>query len=377
MKFENQIKSNLINNEYFIPVGSSIDTNKGFSIVGKPKIIEINPNWCDEFYSLKSEFDYVVEKYKDNNNFSTYIIHYILFILLILKLLLRLLYLQFIRFSKADRFNNNTIKHFDENLKKWIISDEAALNKIKSKKIKELEEKAKIRLDKKKAYIQEEAELRANNKERLKYLKESSKYNNNTEENDKNTNNNKDANICLLKDNNKSPSVWSYEPDYYKWGESYPMYSIGAKLPNYFLTGKKNNSSRLLGFDQSIKLLVNSLSKNDNSNPKYEYVEESSPKFSFSKASNRFKYTNVSNNTNNNCYYKHEYVSFNKDKNKVMYFSKAKRKDISIEDKAYIPGPGQYTIKSQLDIASDKERMIIKTKLLEKKKMYKVTCDKT
>ena len=71
INIDNQIYEKQFNTPYLPPVKSSIEINKGFSIVGKPKEIKNKSSSSDKFYLLKSEFDQLVEHNINKINFST------------------------------------------------------------------------------------------------------------------------------------------------------------------------------------------------------------------------------------------------------------------------------------------------------------------
>lgn len=194
------------------------------------------------------------------------------------------------------------MKYFDQKSGKFIIVDEAELNKIKNQKLKELEDKTEERLARKEIFQNDESQARLDKRNKVEFMKASSN-NQNLESRQK----------------NQSPSVWSYEPDYYDWGKTNPKYSIAGKLGSFF-TNKSSyeDSNRLLAFEQSIKLLANSIT-NSNPSPKFETVKESSPKFSFPKSQIRFESKNdVNNHTGPGSFYHQEFITINRNKNKIL-----------------------------------------------------------
>lgn len=162
-----------------------------------------------------------------------------------------------------------------------------------------------LRMQKKQEYLNEEALLRQERKNKIEMFKIQ-----NTDTDD-------------LKDKNKrSPGVWSYEPDYYPWGMTNPSYSIGGKLDQGFLgnIGKKKEDG-MLGYESHNKIIANSLVDGYVPLPNHNAIKNSPPKYSFPKSSGRFSLPNINNPESNlgpGAFYNNDFVTINKNKEKVL-----------------------------------------------------------
>lgn len=182
--------------------------------------------------------------------------------------------------------------------------EEPQLNMIKNRMLEEINEKAQDRIARKEFFMSEEAQARQDKKNKLDFIRATG---NQTEE---------------VSSNKEGPSVWSYEPDYYNWGKENPRYSIAGKLQSQ-MKGKDryDENNPLIGFEQSIKLLANSIT-NRISNPNADIVKETSPQYSFPKSQNRFinnhGIATESTDLGPGAFYKPEFVSINRNKNKIF-----------------------------------------------------------
>ena len=219
------------------------NVSKGCTIVGKPKDIISKSNPNHNFYTIKSEFDNIIEESKEAN------------------------------FPKAERFSLNLSKEYDKMKKKYVYIHESESNDIRNRKFEELEWKSAERLKMKEECLQKEHEAREEKRRKLEMMKMG--YDEEMKERN-------------MK-NNISPGVWSYEPDYYKWGSTAPLYSMSGKLGGGMFDKKKpDESNRIMDFDQSIKFLANSIDTNKLPVVNFNAVQYSPPKYTFPKAENRF-----------------------------------------------------------------------------------------
>lgn len=198
---------------------------KGYSIVGKPKDL------CSFYMNNYSKCFYLIKSDIDmklSENIKT--------------------------FPKAERFTTNNKSNNEEQTKALNEIEEKAKTILKNKlELKKEEKEERIRKQKEGFYGKIDYETFIENK-KLKDL---------------------------------SPGVGKYEPDYYQWGKVQPMYSMGMKVNNI---KKSDDQMRMMNFENRLKFLSNSIENQKNIvETNFDVVKFSSPKFSFSKAENRFK----------------------------------------------------------------------------------------
>lgn len=260
--------------------------NKGFSIVGKPKTGLFKTDVNHNYYTIKSEFDCLVEKSMENDYPVCKFKYHI-------------------SIPQDNRFKNKLVRYFDKSLGKYINIEESKVNAIKNRLLNELEEKSEDRITRKEDALKKEAQIRQDKRNKLEFIRATSS-------------NQLDENTLNI----EGPSVWSYQPDCYIWGQENQRYSIAGKLQNNNKNKDRyDDNSPLLGLQQSIKLLANSIT-NRISNPNVDSVKESSPKFSFPKSDNRF--IDIQNTSSENpnlgpgSFYHPDLITINRNKNKIF-----------------------------------------------------------
>ena len=209
-------------------------------------------------------------------------------------------------FSKASRFGKE-VRYYDPVKKKFVTTEDQE-NLENEEKIKLSNENLELMLRRKFQYLNSEALSRLEKKNKAEMFKV-----NNTE-------------LEELRLRAKiGPGVWSYEPDYYKWGKTGPSYSILGRVGKGFLDVPKNNdnydSMMNLGVEGSAKSVVNSLKNGLVTLPNFGSIQNSPPKYSFAKSKDRFKLPSLGGKEETvgpGSFYKSDYVTINKNKNKVL-----------------------------------------------------------
>lgn len=116
------------------------------------------------------------------------------------------------------------------------------------------------------------------------------------------------------------PSVWTYEPDFYKWGQTSPSYSMLGKHGKGFIDSNKNKFD-FINFENNVKLLAGTVNSGIITNNVSDVIHSSQPKYSFSKSKDRFELPKLSKNnddkTGPGSFFKMEFVPVNMNKNKL------------------------------------------------------------
>jgi hypothetical protein len=199
------------------------------------------------------------------------------------------------------------LRYYNHEKGKFVTTEDNT-NLDKAEKLRLMEQMMELRLQKKFEYLNDEALMRLERKNKIEIFKQ-----NNIEGQEE---------IERKKRENKvGPGVWSYEPDYYPWGNTNPSYSISGRIGKGFLDGaRKSNHDNMMSFEGNAKIIANSLQNGKIPLPNYNAISNSPPKYSFSKEQHRFNLPMISKNDKPGpgSYSKNDFVTINKNKDKVL-----------------------------------------------------------
>ncbi len=166
-----------------------------------------------------------------------------------------------------------------------------------------------LRALKKKEYFEEEALLRQDKRKNLEILRSDQS---NLEE--------------RRRKEKYGPSVWTYEPDFYKWGQTSPSYSMLGKHGKGFIDSNKNKFD-FINFENNVKLIAGTVNSGIVPGNSLDAIYSSPPKYSFSKSKDRFQLPKLKKKNNGQdddedktgpgSFFKMEFVPINMNKNKL------------------------------------------------------------